>query len=234
MDRTTIRLILLVIGILVIAGVYFWPRIKPGIARLRSRERDDFTLDDDIVPIHIHTRSAEDDLFRAGNGRMVIEDELAFSDKWALRPPARKPSQPAAAPKSETAAHPEVVQLSVVAANNALFPGPDMLSAFRAAGLEYGEMGIYHRRDPETGGTLFSVASLVEPGAFPHEGMETFECPGVVLFYLPGRSADPLATFEAMVSTCHDLANRLNGVEWDAGHRPLTPETIRALRISLL
>jgi cell division protein ZipA len=95
-------------------------------------------------------------------------------------------------------------------------------------------MGIFHRRDPETGGTLFSVASLVEPGVFPPDSMDTFESPGVVLFYLPGRSADPLAAFDAMIAVCHDLAGRLNGVEWDAGRRPLSPETISALRLSLL
>jgi cell division protein ZipA len=204
------------------------------------RERGDFRADEDIVPVHIHTRGAEDDFSAAGNDRLVIEDDLLFSSEWALRKPAASsaPSRPAASPPPSPApasgARPEVVQLSIVAAGKEPFSGPALLDAFRAVGLEYGEMGIFHRRDPETGGTLFSLASLVEPGVFPHNGMETFVSPGLVLFYLPGRAGDPLSAFDTMIAACHELAKRLNGVEWDAGRRPLTQETITALRLSLL
>lgn len=239
MDRTTVRLILLVIGVLVIAGVYFWPRIKPSLAKLGGRRREDFSLDDDIVPLHIHTHSKDEGFPRAADGRLVIEDDLAFGSDWTLNKPASsgpKTAAPkAASPQpSSGAKRPEVVQLSVIAAGDTTFSGPALLEAFRAAGLEFGEMGIFHRRDPKTGGTLFSVASLVEPGVFPHDGMETFESPGLVLFYLPDRSGDPLSAFDAMIAACHELATRLNGVEWDAGRRPLTPETVTALRLSLL
>ncbi|HLF97473.1 MAG TPA: cell division protein ZipA C-terminal FtsZ-binding domain-containing protein [Methylococcaceae bacterium] len=240
MDRTTVRLILLVIGVLVIAGVYFWPRIKPSLAKLGRRKREDFSLDDDIVPLHMHTHSRDEGFSRAADGRLVIEDDLAFGSEWNLKKPAAAPSTKSTEPKPAyprppaSAARPEVVQLSVIAAGDVPFSGPDLLDAFRAAGLEYGEMGIFHRRDPETGGTLFSVASVVEPGVFPHEGMENFSSPGVVLFYLPSRSGDALSAFDTMIAVCHELARRLNGVEWDAGRRPLTPETVSALRLSLL
>lgn len=240
MDRTTVRLILLVIGVFVIAGVYFWPRIKPNLAKLGRRKREDFRLDDDIVPVHMNTRSMDEDYSRSSDGRVIIEDDLAFSSEWNLRKPAsastpKTPASKAASPQpSASTTRPEVVQLSIVAARDATFSGPALLDAFHAVGLEFGEMGIFHCRDPETGGTLFSVASLVEPGVFPHDGMETFESPGLVLFYLPGRSGDPLNAFDTMIAACHELASRLNGVEWDAGRRPLTPETVSALRLSLL
>ena len=239
MDRTTVRLILLVIGVLVIAAVYFWPRIKPGLAKLGRRRPEDFSLDDDVVPLHIRTHAKDEGFSRSADGRLVIEDDMAFGSDWTLNKsasssakgaaPKAAPSQPAA-----SAVRPEVVQLSVIAAGDTPFSGPALLEAFRATGLEYGEMGIFHRRDPETGGTLFSVASVVEPGVFPHEGMENFSSPGVVLFYLPSRSGDALSAFDTMIAVCHELARRLNGVEWDAGHRPLTPETVTALRLSLL
>ena len=237
MDRTTVRLILLVIGVFVIAGVYFWPRIRSSLTSLGRRKREDYSLDDDIVPVHIHTRPREEDFSRSADGRMIVEDDLAFGSDWSLRKPAASTTPKSTArqsPPAASAKRPEVVQISVVAANDTAFSGPALLDAFRAVGLEFGEMGIFHRRDPETGGTLFSVASLVEPGVFPHDGMETFESPGLVLFYLPGRSGDALTAFDDMIATCHELAGRLKGVEWDAGRRPLTPETIAALRISLL
>jgi cell division protein ZipA len=238
MDRTTVRLILLVIGVIVIAGVYFWPRVRSSLASLGRRKREDYSLDEDILPVHIHTRPNEEDFSRSADGRLVIEDDLAFGKEWNLRKPASTAKsgarQSTAAQPTASGKRPEVMQLSVVPANDTAFPGPALLDAFRAVGLEFGEMGIFHRRDPETGGTLFSVASLVEPGVFPHDDMETFESPGVVLFYLPGRSGDALTAFDDMISACHELARRLNGTEWDAGRRPLTQETIAALRISLL
>jgi cell division protein ZipA len=91
-------------------------------------------------------------------------------------------------------------------------------------------MGIYHRYDREYREPLFSVASLAEPGTFPIDNMESFECPGVVLFFQPTQVKDPLDVFDDLVSTCHELAVKLDGVEWDETHQPLTVDRIALMR----
>jgi len=125
---------------------------------------------------------------------------------------------------------PFLIQLSVVAGEDAYFSGEALRDALLDQQLIYGDMGIYHRYDREFREVLFSVASLVEPGTFPVDHMETFECPGVVLFFQPQRVKAPLAIFEDLLDTCHRLARQLGGEEWDERREVLTLKKIEQMR----
>jgi cell division protein ZipA len=89
---------------------------------------------------------------------------------------------------------------------------------------------VLFRSDRDYRIPLFSVASLLEPGTFPIKDMENFQCPGVVLFFQPPQVDDPQAVFDDLVSTCHELAMRLGGAEWDEKRQPLTLEKIAQMR----
>lgn len=128
-----------------------------------------------------------------------------------------------------TLSAPFLIQLSVVAADD-YFNGGDLRDALVDLGLIHGDMGIYHRYDRDYREILFSVASLMEPGTFPIENMEAFECPGIVLFFQPPQVEDPLTVFDDLVQTCHVLAQRLDGEEWDERHEILTLEKIEQMR----
>ena len=96
--------------------------------------------------------------------------------------------------------------------------------------LLYGDMGIFHRYNHDLTQTLFSVASLVEPGTFPIDDMASFECPGIVLFFQTARVSDPLATYDDLVNTSRELAQQLNGIQWDETRQPLGASKIAHMR----
>lgn len=218
MDRTTIRVILLIIGVMVIAGVYLWHEHHEKILAwwgglLRKREYPDDYADE---------------------GDASFSDYL---DEFNASPlnsadPGMRPLAAHIGKKAERKVTPTVVQLNVVAAENEYFSGTALMDAFSHAGLRYGDMGIFHHYD-EDHNILFSVASIVEPGTFPINNMANFMCPGVVLFFQTSQVMEPLEVFDNLVSCCHELAIRLDGVEWGADHQPLSTEKIVALRSCL-
>ena len=110
----------------------------------------------------------------------------------------------------------KIVTLRVAAPPLERFGGRELVDALRAAGFEHGKFSIFHRMAP-SGATLFSVASLVEPGTFDLERIEGQRFPGISLFaVLPGpMEAD--ATLELMVGIARELAANLR--TWRAARR---------------
>ena len=244
MDRETVRMLLLVLGVLVIAGVYVWGKYKERLLDWLNRrgefdelgygedeespaapvyEDDEELLDpqsfvpkDQPVPQFVAKRGDED-------------DELEFESFPAHRHAQEKPAERESSRAGSLGA-PFLIQVSLVASDDEFFNGEDLRDALVEQNLIFGDMGIYHRYDRDYREPLFSIASLVEPGTFPVEDMANFECPGIVLFFQPSQVADPLSVYDDLISTCHELAVRLDGVEWDERREPLTEEKIQHMR----
>ena len=71
---------------------------------------------------------------------------------------------------------------------------------------------------------------MVEPGAFPADGMETYSTPGLALFArLPGPK-DGLTTFSELLFTAERLATLLEGTLQDETHSDLSKQTIEHMR----
>ena len=125
---------------------------------------------------------------------------------------------------------PFLIQLSVVASEDGYFDGEALRDALVELDLIYGDMGIYHRYDREYREPLFSVASLVEPGTFPIEDMESFECPGVVLFFQPTQVATRSRFSTIWCQPARELAVKFDGVEWDERREPSPRRKSRCMR----
>lgn len=265
MDRDTVRIVLLVTGALVIAGIYVWGRHKEKLMDFLQRrgEYDELGYDpaqEAPAPKTAYQDPAEDEYESLGfKGRKPaaaaaepelpeysFDDELGADDllgtgepapakKASEPPPAKSKAGPAPeAKKSVGLSAPILVQVSVVAAGgNRFFPGEELRDALLDLDLIHGSMGIFHRYDRKFRESLFSIASLVEPGTFPMDDMESFECPGVVLFFQPDRVSNPIAVYDDLISTSHKLANRLGGMEWDEKRQPLSREKIAHMRALL-
>lgn len=232
MDRDTVRLILLVIGVIVIASIYIWGRHKQKILDFLQRRGEFDELDFD-PSIDEELPDYNDD---ASEGvRVLNRNERRFADEFDLAEDRiDKPHESPKKPDRTTAlGAPFIIQLSVVARDEFVFAGDELKNALTDLDLVHGEMGIFHRYDPEFRKPLFSVASLVKPGTFPIDDMASFECPGVVLFFQPATVDDPLRVFDDLVDTCHELAIRLDGIEWDETRRPLTEEKVARMRSGL-
>lgn len=248
MDRETVRMILLVVGVIAIVGVYVWGRYQQKVLDFLNRrgEFDELGYADGEENSEPQDEPEDDDepsklnphafgLTEEGGHDILVEelDDDAFDFKDEFKPKPR-PQGPTPEPsKTAPLGAPFLIQLSVVAPDDGFFDGEELREALTDLDLIYGDMGIYHRYDREYRKPLFSVASLVEPGTFPIDDMENFKCPGVVLFFQPPQVTDPLAVFDDLVSTAHDLSDHLGGLEWDERRRPISESRLDEMRARL-
>jgi cell division protein ZipA len=241
MDRDTVRLLLILVGALILSGIYLWDRFKQpvmdylarlreakALARAEETEEAEWNSDgDEGADPALHggrrepqlsgldyTASGPDDLYDldttdSGHGTIETPVDLgAEGDEGA----------------------PFLIQISVIAGPGKFFNGTALREALLDADLLHGDMGIFHRYDRDLKQTLFSIASLVEPGTFPMDDMADFECPGIVLFFQTARVSDPLSIYDDLVSTSRDLASRLHGIQWDERRQPLSASKIAHMR----
>ncbi len=124
-----------------------------------------------------------------------------------------------------------VVTVRLTGHGSATFAGEALIIALREAGLRHGRFGIFHRHDPrDAEQTLFSVASLVEPGSFDLTRLKAERFPGVSLFLtLPG-TGNGVAAFDDMLSTARSLARKLDGELLDENGSRLSVQRERYLR----
>lgn len=239
------RTVLLITGLLVIAGVYVWGVYREKIMDFLLRRGDfdevEFDADqDDGIDIYNENEYGED---RVPERREPHFSDAAQTDRWGTVTGQRTESsvtsrasrnvanqQEPQQDKTHPLGAPFLIQVSIVSKNEKAFSGSALKAALHELGLVHGEMGIYHRMDHALKEPLFSVASLVEPGTFPADTMERFESPGIVLFYQPARVPDPLGVFDNLLDTCHELSAQLDGIEWDESRQPLTLRKIADMR----
>ena len=86
--------------------------------------------------------------------------------------------------------------------------------------MQHGRYGIFHYLDAN-GESVFSVASMVEPGSFDLDAMPTAEFPGLTLFaLLPGPKPGGDAIM-AMIACSDRLQRTLGGALQDENGMPL-------------
>ena len=251
LDSEKIRWILAAAGVIVILAVYIWGRHKSKLLDFVNQRGEYDELD-----LGERRPQAPPQPARTGGGIAAAKgkaapppddfdpspslgslDELDDNEYFSMAPEAEARQQPAATPvetqRTSPLGAPFLIQISVVASDEEYFDGMELRDALEDLRLIHGDMGIYHRYDRDLRTPLFSVASLVEPGTFPVNDMANFYCPGVVLFFQPPQVDDPVAVFDDLVATGHELAMRLNGMEWDEKRQPLSYEKIAVMRSRL-
>ena len=239
MDRDTVRLLLLALGVIILAAIYVWGRYGQSLIRRlkqnlrhsyhRSEPQDQQILDE-LEPFDYssspHIRREPD--LKGFDYSLSEQDELLDEADLGLD---NAPTETLFETHHEgPEAPPFLIQISVVAGPGRFFDGLELKQSLLDSDLLFGEMGVFHRFDREYKQSLFSVASLVEPGTFPIEEMEDFECPGIVLFFQTARVSNPLQVYDDLVETSRELASRLHGVQWDESRQPLTAGKISHMR----
>lgn len=162
----------------------------------------------------------------------------------AATPAAAAPTAPTAAkvpPRSDLGRRPaqlpveRIVTLFVVAREGGHFNGPDLVVATEKAGLEFGDMGIYHRLldGKRELGPIFSVANMLKPGNFDLARLDALHTPGVSFFMtLPGP-LPALDAWDAMLPTAQRLAELLDGHVLDEERNALGRQRIAHIRDQL-
>jgi cell division protein ZipA len=214
------RWILLLAGVGVILGIFLLSWL-PGKLKLVSQRRR--------VRPSVRARAAvpdtdgidvEDELERLGQ---LVDDDAPDEQPEPMYEIGASPQKSAAVDK--------VFSLYVLSPTGVPFRGPILLGALADAGLEFGDMQIFHRYEEQDGQQLlFSLASIREPGIFDLSAMHDFTTDGLVLFIqVPGQT-DALKAFESMVAAARALANSLDGTIYDATNSVLTNQTIGHMR----
>jgi cell division protein ZipA len=136
----------------------------------------------------------------------------------------------AAAPrKPNNSEKQKIITMRVCAPPDARWSGSALLAAFELHGLAYGRYQVFHRRHVD-GRSLFSVASLVEPGTFDVAQMPEQYFKGVTLFAVLPGPVDPLLTIDEMLAAARGLAGTLPGIVQDSKGAALSVQKMVALR----
>ena len=153
----------------------------------------------------------------------------------AEEPPVRVP------PRSDLGRRPpqlpveRIITLFVVAREGELFDGTHLVVAAEKAGLEFGDMGIYHRLvdGKRELGPIFSVANMLKPGNFDLVRLNALRTPGVSFFMTLPAPLPALDAWDAMLPTAQRLAELLDGHVLDEERNALGRQRIAHIRDQL-
>ncbi|MGI9234117.1 MAG: cell division protein ZipA [Woeseiaceae bacterium] len=208
-----LRWLLLLFGLLVIAGVYIYSR--------RDRQARDEAEAIDV-------RRVEPTLQVGAEGA----DPEATSDRVAA---TTESLDGAATGRSAENVPTKIVTLRLVAREKSAFKGDDLILSMRGIGLRHGKFGIFHRYDGnDESKTIFSAASLVEPGSFDLANIKDQQIPGISLFLVLPGPIDSVEAFDLMMAAARALAQSLAGELLDESGSTLSIQRERYLREEII
>ena len=233
----SLRVVLLIIGILVVAAIYLWGTRGGAKPKTRRRHYDGIKLDPASPGDGSHSTPNP-------SAKITLDPKDLRADPMpsqAAQPlPTQTPS-PTPLPASREAistgpqpgSTPSVVELFIVAPQGYRYTGSAVFEALQAVDMQLGDMDVFHHRgvgEMRAPTPLFSLANMLNPGTFDAELAEQPSTPGLAIFIqLPVAVEGPLA-FELMLHTAQRLAELLSGDVCDADQKPLSVDKLDELR----
>lgn len=220
MEASTLRWILVIVGVVVIASVWLFgnpsKKRKPKASR-RKAEKPETTGAERREPTLDSVAADQLDIAESspgGQGELPIGEESA--PEPAKRPKPPKPRKPAGPPPDK------IITLFLLARDNHVINGAELLQAAVSTGMEFGDMNIFHRLPEGSEKPVFSMANAAKPGHFERDEWNTFETSGVVLFLaLPGP-VQALDAWDALLATARRMGEILNAELLDDDRSPFT------------
>ena len=209
-----LRWLLLLFGVLVVAGVYLYSRRSTKSDDLSDNEprRLEPSLDGEVLEVP----EAEDEFAAPQIATDDVEIETQEDDTGTEEPQ-------------------KIVTLRVVARDKANFAGDELILSMRGIGLRHGKFGIFHRYDgADESQTIFSAASLVEPGSFDLQNIKEQEIPGISLFLVLPGPVDSVEAFDLMMSAARAISQSLDGELLDESGSTLSIQRERYLREEII
>lgn len=153
----------------------------------------------------------------------------------AADPPAKAPPQSDLGKRPPQMPVDRIVTLYVVAREGNPFNGPDLIVAAEKAGLEFGDMGIYHRLvdGKRELGPVFSVANMLKPGNFDLSRLESLRTPGLSFFMALPAPIPALDAWDAMLPAAQRMGELLDGFVLDEERNGLGRQRIAHIRDQL-
>lgn len=224
MEENSLRLILLLVGVVILMGIYFYDVLQKKKV-IKAEEFDDSSFSERVDPVMENEPS-----FSA-----VFEDQHASNFEKNIEPVEPDFSPTVMVEDVPVAEQALVIQLVVLPKEGGSLPGTALLDAFTTLNLEYGDMGIFHCYERHDGIEIqqFHVANILEPGTFPVGSMAEFESTGIILFFQTSDVANPGEAFENMLNVARELSQRLDASLVDAEMNELMPDKIMSIESQL-
>jgi len=212
-ETSTLRWILIIVGIVIVGSIFLFgnpdKKRKPKASRKAKKElpqRREPTLEGD-----------------AGEAEEPVDDAES-ADQGELNIGATEPApKPAPIPRKPAGPPPDkIITLFLLARDNHIINGAELLQAAVSTGMEYGDMNIFHRVQEGSEQAVFSLANAAKPGHFERDEWNTFETSGVALFMaLPGP-LNALDAWDSMLATARRMSEILNSNLLDGERVPFT------------
>lgn len=140
--------------------------------------------------------------------------------------------RPEGAAERELASRQRIIAIRLVSMGER-WDGRAVVAALQAEGLVFGKYSIFHREHAGNK-SVFYVASMVEPGSFELDRIDSVTYPGISLFAVVPGPVEAPAVFDMMLASGRRLAERLSGQLQDEQGSTLTAQRILNLREELV
>ena len=206
-----LRWLLLFFGVIVIVGVYLYSR----------RERDESPIDELDKP-RVAPTFGDEQLEGEESGESAEHAPPLVADDAAIEPDDAGDAGPS--PQ-------KIVTLRLIAKGKSAFRGDDLILSLRGIGMRHGKFGIFHQYDGnDDSRTVFSAASLVEPGSFDLANIKDQEIPGISLFLVLPGPIDSVDAFDRMLTAARAIAQTLDAELLDESGSTLSIQRERYMR----
>ena len=231
-----LRWLLLAVGVVVIAGVYFYGRRESA-----SADRDALP-DDRVEPSFGATEdapAAEAELEPSLPPVSVAsETDAGIESGPPEAPEPREVPEPPGLQEPPAAASPadqKIVTLRIVARDRGAFRGDELILSLRGIGMRHGKFGIFHRYDGDADdNSVFSAASLVEPGSFDLSNIKDQAIPGISLFAVFPGPIPAVEAFDLMMAAARAIAKTMEADLLDESGSTLSIQRERYMREEII
>jgi cell division protein ZipA len=160
--------------------------------------------------------------------RLLPDDEDLILNKTSEVTPMIAPVAEEMSTETYTECGPTVMMF-ILAKENRQFAGYELLQSVLAAGLRFGDGGLFHRYQYTNGdgSIICSLAAATAAGIFDLQNIGAFSVRGLCLYMQATTDVDVNAQrFAVMMDTARQLSEGLDAYLLDDQRRPLTEERI--------
>lgn len=227
MTQNDFRIALVLVGVLILGAIYWFGRPKRVSA---SR----------LEPVMPWQKNPDDpasmgiagDAFATSNdpdAEVYVEPDGLTGQNSAREPSAPQPGE------RGNREFDQIISLHVMARDEGLISGGELVVAAEKASLVYGAQGLFHRLvdgRPEAG-PIFSMVNRVQPGRFDLSKISDLSTPGVSFFMTLPCALAGLDAWDRMLPAAQRLAGLLNADIYDDEMNLLGRQRIASIRDEL-
>jgi cell division protein ZipA len=250
LETATLRWVIIVIGVLILASIFLFgnpdkkrkPRASRRLENQKSERREptlEHAPDTEHVESAVDSESGQGE-FNIGGFEAPVRTEPTLGSAPGSIHESDTDSDIGSATESAAdsgaenrpaaASHDMVKSLFLMARDNHVINGAELLQVALNTGMEFGDMNIFHRRAEGAERPVFSLVNAAKPGHFDRDAWNSFETSGVALFMtLPGP-AYALDAWDSMYATAQRMGELLRAQLLDEEHSPFTRQKEAQIR----